>query len=161
MLPDADVAEYLDARFAADGRTLSGALDGLLETAAGHPQRTMLLAHFVWEKTPRGAVANEEAFAAALDQVMRVEVADELRAVWTRVSETQRRVLAAVSDDVAGLYSAATRARVGGARGGYLKQSVRALLDSGDLLEDPSTRTGNRLVDPLLALWVRGRADAG
>ena len=65
------------------------------------------------------------------------------------------------SQSRAGLYSATTQARVGGGRGGYLKQAVAELLDAGELADDASTATGYRLVDPLLALWVsEHRGDA-
>jgi hypothetical protein len=35
----------------------------LLDVGAEHPQRTMLLAHFLWEQTAAGRPADEEAFA--------------------------------------------------------------------------------------------------
>lgn len=155
-----DVAEYLYDRFALGARELAGGLDGLLGVGAGHPQRTMLLAHFLWEETPAGAVADEEAFARALDRVMGSEVTDELRAVWTKAPAGQKRVLAAVADDLAGLYAATTHERVGGSRGAALQHAAQALEDSGDIVRDKRTQTGYRLVDPLLARWVRARADA-
>jgi uncharacterized protein len=159
-LDPADVADYLYDRFAVGNRELAGGLDGLLDVGAGHPQRTMLLAHFLWEQTPMGEVADEEAFTRALDQVMRSEVADELRAVWTKAPAGQKRVLAAVADDVGGLYAAATQERVGGSRGAGVQHAAQALVDAGDLVKDDRTHTGFRLVDPLLARWVRARAEA-
>jgi hypothetical protein len=119
----------------------------------------MLLAHFLWEFTARGAAADETAFARALDHVLDVEVRDELRAMWSNPPDTQRRVLAAVAGNTARLYSSATRERVGGGRGGYIKQAASALLDAGELVADRSSASGYRLVDPLLALWVRDRRD--
>lgn len=154
-----DIAEYLDARFAAGNRQLKGGLDGLLDVGAGHPQRTMLLAHFLWENTPAGGIADEEAFAQALDHVMNAEVGDELRATWTKAPAGQKRVLTAVAENVAGLYSATTQRRVGGSRGAAYQHAAQALVDSGDLVADDRTQTGYQLVDPLLARWIRGRAD--
>ena len=159
LRPD-DVAEHLYERFAAGNRELTGGLDGLLDVGAGHPQRTMLLAHFLWEQTAAGRAADEEAFARAFDHVMTFEVADEMRAVWTKAPASQKRVLAAVADDIAGLYAASTQERVGGSRGAALQQAAQGLVDSGDLLKDERTHTGYRLVDPLLARWVRDRATA-
>jgi hypothetical protein len=52
LRPD-DVADHLSARFEATGRGVGTALGPLLDTAAGHPQRTMLLAHVLWELTPK------------------------------------------------------------------------------------------------------------
>ena len=42
----------------------------------------------------------------------------------------------------------------GGSRGGSAKAAVDALLDSGEIYRDESTRTGYRVVDPLLGEWV-------
>jgi hypothetical protein len=153
-----DIAEAVHDRFAAGGRTLTPqALGLLLDTARGHPQRTMLLAHVMWARVDRGSTVDETVFAAALDQVLRVEARDELRAVWTGMPDTQRRVVTAVAENSAGLYSNETRRRVGGGRGGYLRQAVRALIDAGELVEDSATATGHRLVDPMFELWVRER----
>jgi hypothetical protein len=155
-----DIADYLYDRFKQGNRELAGALDGLLDVGAGHPQRTMLLAHFLWEETAPGDRADEEGFARAVDRVMNFEVADEMRAIWTKAPAGQKRVLAAVADDVAGLYANSTQERVGGSRGAAIKEATNALLDSGDLVVDTRTKTGYRLVDPLLARWVRARATA-
>ncbi|MGO9975938.1 MAG: AAA family ATPase [Solirubrobacteraceae bacterium] len=159
-LGDADIAGLLDARFAAGRRTLGGGLDLLLDVARGHSQRTMLLAHYLWERTAPGAVADESAFEAALEYVLGVELRDEFETLWSRLPDTQRRVLAAIADNLSGLYAASTQARVGGGRGGYLKTAATALLDSGELVARAGTATGYEVVDPLLALWVTERRTA-
>ncbi len=51
------------------------ALAPLLDVAGGHPQRTMLLAHFLWEETPARAEADEEHWVRALHRVLTVEIA--------------------------------------------------------------------------------------
>ena len=61
-----DLAEYIGARFERSGRDAGDALRPLLEAARGHPQRAMLLAHFLWERTGRGEHADEGTFADAL-----------------------------------------------------------------------------------------------
>ena len=94
------------------------------------------------------------------DPVMTFEVADEMRAMWTKAPASHKRVLAAVADDIAGLYAASTQERVGGSRGAALQQAAQGLVDSGDLVKDERPHTGYRLVDPLLAHWVRDRATA-
>lgn len=151
LRPD-DVVEYLSARFEATDRKIGAALDPLLDTAQGHPQRTMLLAHVLWDLTPDGGEANEETWLTAYDRVMR-EVHDELRAAWSALPASQRRVLTAVAEGSESIYSA-TR-RHGGSRGGAPRTAVEALQDRGEIVEDPTTETGYRLVDPLLAAWVR------
>ena len=51
-LPEDALATYIGERFSRSGREVGAALDPLLATARGHPQRAMLLAHFLWERTP-------------------------------------------------------------------------------------------------------------
>jgi hypothetical protein len=150
LRPD-DVAEHLSARFEATGRGMGAALEPLLDTAAGHPQRTMLLAHVLWGLTPEGEEATEETWLAAYDWVMR-EVRDELRAVWSALPTSQRRVLAAVAEGREGIYAAGRRH--GGSRGGAAVNATEALVDRGEIAEDSSTATGMRVIDPLLAAWV-------
>ena len=90
-----------------------------------------------------------------------VEIRDEVRAIWAGLPDTQRRVLTAVADNSSGLYSSQTQAKVGGGRGGYLKQAVIELVDGGELVVDKSTATGYQLADPLLGIWVAGRRATG
>lgn len=154
-LPDDDVAAELDARFAAGGRTIGSALAPLLELAASHPQRTMLLAHLVWERVSPGGSADEHSLLAALDHALEVDVGDELRTIWTRLPPGQRRVLVAVAENGASLYSASLQRQLGGSRSGSLKAAAERLVDAGELVADPSRTSGYRVVDPLLAYWVR------
>ena len=146
-----DVAEHLAARFEATGRGTGPALGPLLDTAAGHPQRTMLFAHALWDLTPEGETATEETWLAAYDRVMH-EVRDELRAVWSALPASQRRVLAAVAEGREGIYAAGRRH--GGSRGGAAVKATEALVDRGEVAEDSSTATGFRVIDPLLTAWV-------
>lgn len=150
-LDPADVAVHLDERFRATNREVSDALDPLLALAQGHPQRTMLLAHLLWERTPPGGRAADEEWATAADRAM-VEVQDELRAIWTGLAAGQRRALTAVAENREGIYAAGRRH--GGSRGGSAKAAVDALLDGGEIRADPGSRTGYRVVDPLLGAWV-------
>lgn len=152
LSPD-DVAGFLDERFAATGRDVSDALDPLLATAQGHPQRTMLLAHHLWEVTPSGESADEESWDEAHRWAMD-DVRDELRAVWSGLSVGQRRVLAGIAENSSSLYAASRRQ--GGSRGGAVSTAVDVLVDAGEVVEDEDSRTGYRLVDPLLAEWVIG-----
>lgn len=147
-----DVAGFLHARFEQTGRHVGAALEPLLELAGGHPQRTMLLAHAVWEQTGPRATASEQTWAAAQDRVMG-EVRDELRALWSGLPSGQRRALAAIAEQRTSLYAA--QREHGGSRGGALRSAVEGLLDRGDVVADPGSVTRHRVVDPLLAAWVR------
>ena len=50
-LPLDDVAEYVAGRFLRTGRDAGSALTPMLEFTRGHPQRSMMLAHYVWQRT--------------------------------------------------------------------------------------------------------------
>jgi hypothetical protein len=150
LAPD-DVAEDVAGRFERTNRDVGTALDLLLETGGGHPQRTMLLANALWDELRPGETAAEEHWFAAYDRAM-VEVRDELRAIWTGLSTGQRRVLSAVAENREGLYAGGRRH--GGSRGGAVKSAIRALADLGEVTEDPRTSTRYRVVDPLLRQWI-------
>lgn len=152
-LPEDALAGYLADRFSKTGREIADMLDLLLATARGHPQRAMLLAHFLWERTPRGTKGDYAAWQSALDDVY-LELRDEFNSVWDGLADADRRTLAAIASGprlllkkqvLEGLALARSTAR--DARDRLIAAGhVRA---DGDALE---------IVDPLLALWVvRGR----
>lgn len=157
-LDPVDVSDYVAARFAATNRDPGDALGPLLDAAQGHPQRTMLLAHALWEQLDAGAIATDEDWARAFDRALAV-ARDELRAIWTGISTGQRRALATIAENAEGLYAGGRRH--GGSRGGAVKAAVGALMDLGEIAADPATATGYRVVDPLLRYWiVAGRPGA-
>ncbi len=155
-----DVAAFIDARFRESGKQVGAGLTPLLELAAGHPQRSMLLAHFLWEETPARAEANGETWMSTLARVLEVEAAEELRAAWSALNAGERRALLAIATGHSP-YSRSTQRQVGGSRGGGMEHAIRSLLDAGELAEDPLVQTGYRVTDPLFAYWVRaGRHSA-
>lgn len=154
-LSDAQTAAFLTARFRGTGRDVGTALGPLLEVAAGHPQRTILLAHALWEHTPRGGTADEATLGDALARTL-AELLSEFQGLWSSLTSGQRRVLVRVAENTDGLYAMGTHGR-----GGSIGTAVAALGDRGEVVADTSTRTGHRIVDPLLALWLRnGRPQA-
>ena len=64
-LPADATAVFLEERFRRTDRNIGNALDPLLAFTRGHPQRTMLVAHHLWDVVPRGAVGDETAFVDA------------------------------------------------------------------------------------------------
>jgi len=157
-LPADAVAEYIAERFERTGRAVGTVLEPLLELAQGHPQRTMLLAHAVWERTPTQEAATEETWAAAADAVMR-DARDEFRSIWISLKPSHRRVLTAIAENTGRLY--ASERRHGGSRGGAISTAARVLEDRGEIMRDAVRPTGYRVTDPLLAAWVnQGRPDA-
>lgn len=156
-----DTADYVGERFAANDREVGEALGPLLDFCEGHPQRTMLLAHFLFERVPAGGEADAATFIDALDHVLSVEAGEELRSLWSSLSAGQRRVLTAISENTSSLYGRAAQARVGTTRGGSVTVALRGLIDAGEVVVDRTRPAGHRVVDPLLAHWVRAGRPGG
>ncbi|MGD9735094.1 MAG: ATP-binding protein [Solirubrobacterales bacterium] len=148
-LPDAEIAEYVGSRFEATGRDAGAALEPLLDLAAGHPQRAMLLAHHLWEQTPLRGAADGERWQRALTTVF-AEQDEALRAAWDSLATKERAVYAALVTAPHGLFSERTLTRFN-----LSKSSARyareALVRAGQLRKFGDSW---RPVDPLLAHWV-------
>ena len=155
-LLDADVSTYVARRFEESRREVGAMLEPLLDLVRGHPQRAMLVAHHLWEQTPRGGEADEETWARALSSVFR-ELQEAFEFASSRLPEGQRRVLGAVASAHGSLYARDTLQRFQLTKSGA-QSGAAALLRRGDL-----QRTGTgalRLVDPLFEVWIAGRANA-
>jgi hypothetical protein len=149
-----DLAEFVGARFAEGERDVGSALGPLLDLAAGHPQRAMLLAHHLYEATIAGGSADSDAWAAALEAACR-SVDDEVQEVWRGLTATQQRVIALVADARTTINGAQARARFGLPKTGANRAAVETLQDRGEIVPG-DTPSGWRVVDPLLALWLAG-----
>lgn len=151
-LPQAALADYVGERFARTGRDVGEMIEPLIDTARGHPQRAMLLAHFLWERTARGGTSDGALWQAALSDA-NLELKDELGSVWNGLDDAERRTLVAIAispdplkkatlDELQLPRSTARDARDRLIEEGYVQGEPRSL----------------ELVDPLLELWVlRGR----
>ena len=148
-LRDEDAGSYIERRFAAVGRDVTPTLSALLALAAGHPQRLMLLAHRLFDETPRGARADEEAWQRALTETMR-RLDGEFTATWEGYSAPERRTLRAIAQH-GSPYSRAAQAANDLDRGAA-ERGLRKLRDGGDVAPD-----AYRIIDPLLAQWIRLR----
>jgi hypothetical protein len=155
-LDDGDIAEYVGARFRESGRSVGEALNPLLVSAQGHPQRTMLLAHRLWELVaPKGTATLADwsaAHAAALE-----ELRPEFDANWRRLSTNEQKALRAV---LAGSGSPYRRQLLQQLE--VPKSSVRAALSQ--LLARAMVEQRDEeymLIDPLFAEWVAGLRETG
>ena len=151
-LPPVETAEYIARRFAETGRDVGDAVGPLLDVAAGHPQRTMLLAHALWDTTPEGGRADPALVGAAVDRAT-ADLVGEFSVIWSGLPVGQRRVLALLAEGVDRPYSRSSS--VGGSKGSAVRSSLEALTEHGEIVKDASRHSGYRVVDPLLAAWVR------
>ncbi|HXF32379.1 MAG TPA: hypothetical protein VN522_12735, partial [Solirubrobacterales bacterium] len=147
-LRDGDIVEHVGERFAATGREVGPAIEPLLDLAAGHPQRTMLLAHHLWENTPDRGVADAESWQAALRDTF-FEQDDALRATWDALEVKERAVFTALAIGEP-VFGARTLERFNLSKGGA-QHAREALAHAGHIrrLDDLWLP-----VDPLLARWV-------
>ena len=151
-LPLPDVADYVSDRFAHTGRQVGRALPPLLEFSRGHPQRSMMLAHYLWERTTRAGDADEGTWVAALDQAV-VDTAPLMNAIWRALSPNERRVARALAIVGTPLHSEDTAAAVGIKRSS-IGRALEALVANADVLVEDGTP---RLTDPMFELWLRSR----
>ncbi len=151
-LPPDDVARYVDDRFRQTGRAISAALAPLLEFTRGHPQRSMMLAHYLWQRTPRGASADEQAWVSALDQAA-VDSAPLMQAIWRSLTVNERRVSRALAVVPTPLHSEETAAAVGIKRSSIGK-ALEKLSGNADVIQEAGRP---RLTDPMFELWLQTR----
>jgi uncharacterized protein len=163
-LPVEDVVAELAERFDELGEDPAGALSPLVGTAAGHPQRTMLLGHLLHRElaarelgTTTLAEGGQVEGIALADAVVRRALAmtnEAHQAVWDGLSAGKKAVLAALADGDSP--TGTTTARRFDTSRATLQSALRELGKEGQHV----TRDAGgpwRYVDPLLALWVRGR----
>ena len=168
-LPLDEVLTELAERFAALGEDPGEALQPLVVAAAGHPQRTMLLAHLLhrelgMRQTGGTTIDDTEveglALAEALIGLALTQTAEAHQANWDGLSSGRKAVLAALADGIRPTGSRATE-RSGLARA-TLQSALRELAREGQhvsrILTGPTPPTGDwRFVDPLFARWVAAR----
>jgi hypothetical protein len=151
-LPLDDVADYVTHRFRTTDRNVGTALTPLIDFTRGHPQRSMMLAHYLWARTPRKGAADEGTWVAALDQAAR-DSAPLMHAIWRSLSTNERRVARALAVVSTPLYSEETAAAVGIKRSSIGK-ALESLLAAADAIQ---IDRGARLTDPMFELWLQTR----
>jgi hypothetical protein len=150
-LPIEETMSDLAQRFADEQLDPGDALADLIVLAAGHPQRTMLLAYLLADRLATGATGTPHlATEVVEDALARTQPAHQ--ALWQQLGRSERVVLAAVADGIPPT-SRPLAAEHQLARG-TLDAAAARLADQGHLIRSPRD---SRLVDPLLAEWLRRR----
>lgn len=155
-LADADIAAYVADRFRGTGREVGEGLGPLLETARGHPQRAMLLAHRLWDLVDPGERADARDWRRALDAAL-LELEPEFDARWQRLTTIEQKTVRAVIAGDGSPYRRVVLERLelgkGSAQEALRNLAARAEVESGE--------DGYALVDPIFAVWVERLAGAG
>ncbi len=152
-LPAAETATYVDDRFRATDRDAGDALQPLLDFTRGHPQRTMLLAHTLWSFTPRGSIADESAWVAALNKAYR-GARPLLEARWSELPTNEQRAAVGLATSTGRSLYDETVYRSVGLKRGSIRKALEALEGRGEVIRTPA---GPQLADPLLDHWLADR----
>jgi hypothetical protein len=112
----------------------------------------MMIAHYLWERTPRGGTADESTWISALDQAA-YDAAPLMRAIWRALPTNERRVARALAVAPTPLHSEETAAAVGIKRTSIGK-ALESLQANADVIDDGGRP---RLTDPMFELWLLAR----
>jgi hypothetical protein len=152
VLPSTEAAEDVERLLAAEGLRAGDGVDRLLTFTGGHPQRTMLLAHHLFDVLDAGGDA-ADAPAEALERAL-AETADAQQAAWDGLGRMERLVLVSLADG-----HAPTGNRVA-AEHRVARSTLQGALDRLLAAEQHVVRDAAGhpvLLDPLLAEWLRRR----
>ncbi|HWE57062.1 MAG TPA: AAA family ATPase [Acidimicrobiales bacterium] len=144
-----DIEDMIADGFRATDRR-AGRLGSLITGfSGGHPQRTMQLADACWRRTPEGGDGDQH-WADGLADVRQAST-EWIEWLYSRFSGGEQDVLRVVarSGSVYGREAAILELSKGSAT-----HARQRLIDEGDMWETPA---GLRLVDPLMADWLRNR----
>jgi uncharacterized protein len=148
-LPSSDIAAYIVDRFKQTGRSAGEAVNPLVQTAAGHPQRAMLLAYRLWDVVEPKATAMLADWENALSTTM-VELRPEFEAHWQRFTQVEQKSLRAIVEGQGATLRTHVLARLDADKSSVSRALKR--LESAGEVEVIDGRTV--LVDPLFALWL-------
>lgn len=151
-LPVDEAARDIEALLTAESLNPGGAVDELLAFTRGHPQRTVLLAHHLYNLLDQSSQV-EDLVTATIDLAL-TETRDAHQAVWDSLGRAERIVLLALADGQAPTGSrVADEHRI--ARSTLQDALDRLLTDERNVQRDDQGRP--LLLDPLLGEWLRRR----
>jgi uncharacterized protein len=148
-LANEDIAGYVIERFRATKRAVGDALNPLIDSAKGHPQRAMLLAHRLWEEVGPGETATLEHWHSAHSAAL-TELNPEFDAQWRGLENSDQKTLRAIVAGDGSPYRGDVRRRLE-----LTKDMVRrALPRLSATAEIESVEGKHVVVDPLFAEWI-------
>ncbi len=147
------LAEHIQHKFAATGKTAGAAASLCAGAGAGHPQRTILLAWHLWEQTTPDAPADADTARLAIEDALE-HWQPELEATWRGLPTNERRVAVALAHGLAPLGKDAHKL-TGLARSSSAQHALRSLIEHGRAEQLPGGHY--TLIDPLLTIWLAQR----
>jgi hypothetical protein len=154
-LQDADIAAYVADRFAQTGRSVGEALNPLLETARGHPQRAIMLAHHLWDRVADGGAAALEDWSHAHDSVL-AALDPEFDAQWRRMQASDQKGIRSIIGGGGSAFRRSVLDRLDLDKS-TAQSAVKRLADAADI---EAVGRQYRVVDPLFEEWIE-RIESG
>lgn len=150
---DGDLIDFLVECFESTNRKVDDALDAYLSLVRGHPQRSMLAAHLLWEETPLGGSADTETVERSVASV-RPYVEGEFEAIWNRLKILEARVLKAVASGASSLRSKVAQAQFGLPANSTGVEAAERLATQGILISGKADGRVYAIDDPFLERWI-------
>lgn len=148
-LANEDIAAYVVERFSETGRSVGDALNPLLDSAKGHPQRTMLLAHRLWREVSEGKTATLDHWHAAHAGAL-ADLNPEFDALWRGFDTSQQKTMRSVIAGDGSPYKGDVRRRLD-----LTKDMVRKAIPRLSATAEIESVDGKHVVvDPLFAEWI-------
>lgn len=148
-LPAAALTEAIADGFALANRSPGDVVANLVNASEGHPQRTMLLAHLLFQSVGDGRRATAADWDTVSAEALR-RVDAEARATLNGLASEQRKTLRAVAEYQSPYASRALQSL--NLTKATAQTAAEALIAAG-VVERDSGRW--RVIDPLLAQWLR------
>lgn len=146
-----DLANLIERLFQESERHPGAALDLLLQTVDGHPQRAMLAAHLLWMNTEHGQVADAEAWNRTFDDLL-AWTGPEISSRYSALKSTEQQAARALAM-FGSPFAKDARMAVGDPATGTISTALTQLQREGDVVKEG--RGTWRFTDPALPWWLQ------
>jgi hypothetical protein len=147
-----DAHDFLARKFSQSGKDIGDAAPEVVYVTEGHPQRLMLLANLLWDRTEPDTPSAVSDVRAAYDAALRMSDT-ELRYLWESLGTNEQRVVASLAAGYSP-YQQEAQLLMGIANRSSAARAVETLEGKAVIERDGD---GLSIVDPLLGRWVRRR----
>lgn len=144
--------DFVARKFSETGKDVGEAAPEVVFITEGHPQRLMLLANFLWDRTGPDMPSTVSDVRTAYDAALRM-AEPELRYLWDPLSTNEQRVISALAAGYSP-YQQEAKLLLGIASRSSAARAVETLEGKAIIERDGDVL---RIIDPLLGRWVRRR----
>jgi hypothetical protein len=145
-----DIAVYVEQRFRESRRSVGDSLNPLLDSAKGHPQRAMMLAHHLWKQVDSGGTATLDDWHAAHATTLS-ELEPEFDAQWRGFDTSEQKTMRALVAGGGAPYRGDVLDRLELTKD-RVRRALPRLLATAEIESDGD---GYSVVDPLFSEWIQ------